>query len=385
MTSAGSPKRHAVIVGAGALGGWTALHLGRLGWDVTLVDAWGPGNGRSSSGGETRVIRRGYGQRHHYVPLVTRALELWAELEAEAQVRLLDRRGVLWMASEPGEFELGSVDAFRAKAVPFEELGRAELEARFPSICVADVPWAVLEPDAGALFARRGCEVVWRAVERAGGRTLLSTAHPNLDRKGVCQGVRLTDGTALDADVTIFAAGPWMAGLFPDALGDRLKVTRQDVFSFGPPPGAEAHQRLPVWAEYASQLFGDDSFWYGIPDGLSRGFKLGEDTHGGDWDPTHGDRVVDPARLDRARSYLAHRFPGLADAPLIDARVCQYTMRERSDLLVDRHPGADRLWLLGGGSGHGYKLGPAIGEIAARAITDDSGVPEPLGALRLQP
>ena len=300
-------------------------------------------------------------------------------------MRLLDRRGVLWMASEPGEFELGSVDAFRANGVPFEELGRAELEARFPSICVADVPWAVHEPDAGALFARRGCEVVWRAVERAGGQTLLSTAHPNLDRKGDCQGVRLSDGTALDADVTIFAAGPWMAGLFPDALGDRLKVTRQDVFSFGPPPGAEAHQRLPVWAEYASRLFGDDSFWYGIPDGLSRGFKLGEDTHGGDWDPTHGDRVVDPARLDRARSYLAHRFPGLADAPLIDARVCQYTMRKRSDLLVDRHPGADRLWLLGGGSGHGYKLGPAIGEIAARAITDDSGVPETLGALRLQP
>ncbi len=372
-------------MGAGALGGWTALHLVRLGWGVTLVDAWGPGNGRASSGGETRVIRRSYGHRDHYVPLVTRALDLWTELEAEAGVRLMDRRGVLWLASDPGEFERSSIDAFRAGGVPFEELNRAELEARFPSICVADVPWAVFEPDAGALLARRGCEVVWRAVERTGGRTLRSTAYPDLDSNGDCRGVRLADGTVLDAEVTVFAAGPWMPELFPNVLGRRLEVTRQDVFSFGPPPGAEAHLSLPVWAEHAAQVFGDDSFWYGIPDGLSRGFKLGEDTHGGPWDPTHGDRVVDPARLDRARAYLAHRFPGLAGAPLIDARVCQYTMRERSEILVDRHPGAARLWLVGGGSGHGYKLGPAIGEVAARAIADDAEVPEALAALRLQP
>ncbi len=385
MTRAGHSQPRVIVVGAGALGGWTALHLIRLGWDVTLVDAWGPGNGRASSGGETRVIRRAYGAEHHYVPLVTRALDLWTELEAEARVQLMDRRGVLWMASQAGEFERSSIDGFRANGVPFEELGRDELEARFPTIGSADVPWAVFEPEAGALFARRGCEVVWGEVERAGGRTLRSSAHPDLDRNGDCQGVRLSDGTVLDADVTVFAAGPWMPELFPDALGARLKVTRQDVFSFGPPPGAEEHLNLPVWAEHAAPLFGDDSFWYGIPDGLSRGFKLGEDTHGGDWDPTHGDRVVDPARLDRARAYLAHRFPGLASAPLIDARVCQYTMRERSEILVDRHPGAAGLWLLGGGSGHGYKLGPAIGEVAARAIADDAEVPGALGAFRLQP
>jgi sarcosine oxidase len=383
MATTDQSHRRAIVVGAGALGGWTALHLTRLGWGVTLVDAWGPGNGRASSGGETRVIRRGYGHRGHYVPLVTRALELWSELEASTKTRLLDRRGVLWMAGQPGAFEEESMDAFRAEGVPFEELNRGELEGRFPSMSFCDIPWAMLEPDAGALFARRGCEVVWNAVRGAGGQVLVSTARPDLDSSGACRGVLLADGTARPADVTVFAAGPWMPELFPDTLGQRLHVTRQDVFSFGPPPGAEEHLRLPVWAEHAAELFGDGSFWYGIPEGLSRGFKLGEDTSGGPWDPTHGERVVDPLRLERARAYLSHRFPALADAPLIDARVCQYTMRQDSELLVDRHPELPGLWLMGGGSGHGYKLGPAIGEVAARAIDRDEALPEPLRGLQL--
>ncbi|MGB0331517.1 MAG: FAD-dependent oxidoreductase [Planctomycetota bacterium] len=377
------PRRRAIVVGAGALGGWTALHLTRLGWGVTLVDAWGPGNGRASSGGETRVIRRGYGHRGHYVPLVTRALELWSELEAATKTRLLDRRGVLWMAGRPGAFEEESMDVFRAEGVPFEELNRGELEERYPSMSFSDIPWAMFEPDAGALFARRGCEVVWGAVREAGGQVLVSTARPDLDASGACRGVLLADGTARLADVTVFAAGPWMPELFPDTLRQRLYVTRQDVFSFGPPPGAGDHMRLPVWAEHAAELFGDGSFWYGIPGGLSRGFKLGEDTSGGPWDPTHGERVVDPLRLERARAYLSHRFPALADAPLIDARVCQYTMRQDSELLVDRHPELPGLWLMGGGSGHGYKLGPAIGEVAARAIDRDEALPEPLRGLQL--
>jgi len=376
-------QRRVIVVGAGALGGWTALHLARLGWQVTLVDAWGPGNGRASSGGETRVIRRGYGHRRHYVPLVTRALQLWGELEVSARVRLVDRRGVLWMAGRPGEFEEESMDAFRAEAVPFEELDRGALEGRFPSMNFQDIPWAMFEPGAGALQARRGCEVVWSAVQEAGGQVIVSTARPVVDANGACQGVALADGSTHQADVTVFAAGPWMPELFPEALGSRLEVTRQDVFSFGPPPGAEAHLHLPVWAEHATELFGDDSFWYGIPDGLSHGFKLGEDTSGGPWDPTHSERVVDPERLARARAYVSHRFPALADAPLIDARVCQYTMRQDAELLVDRHPEISDLWLLGGGSGHGYKLGPSIGEVAALAIHGDGALPEPLRGLRL--
>jgi glycine/D-amino acid oxidase-like deaminating enzyme len=71
------PPLRVAVVGAGAFGGWTALHLRRAGMDVTLVDAWGPGNARASSGGETRVIRTIYGPTRRYVEMAARALVLW--------------------------------------------------------------------------------------------------------------------------------------------------------------------------------------------------------------------------------------------------------------------------------------------------------------------
>src|SRR5438874_2637349 len=91
-----TPLRVAVI-GAGAFGGWTALHLRRGGAEVTLVDAWGPGNSRASSGGETRVIRTVYGATRQYVEMAARALTLWAEWDRTAREQFYRRTGVLWM------------------------------------------------------------------------------------------------------------------------------------------------------------------------------------------------------------------------------------------------------------------------------------------------
>ncbi|MEM1450632.1 MAG: FAD-dependent oxidoreductase [Planctomycetota bacterium] len=364
--------RHVAVVGAGALGGWTALHLARRGCRVTLVDAWGPGHARASSGGETRVIRRGYGPRAHYVPLVTRALELWRGMEAESGAQLLDARGVLWLVSDDGSFEKESLPAITAEGAPPEVLETDDLARDYPAIRSDDLRWAMLEPDAGALFARRGCEVVWDAVAALGGDVRIAHGVPRPIEGRRCGGVDLADGGRLDADAVVFAGGPWMPRLFPDLFADRVTVTRQEVFSFGPPPGDRAHMELPVWAEHGSPFGGEPTFWYGIPGGLSRGFKLGEDTLGPEFDPEAGERRVDRDRLERARAYLAHRFPSLEGAPLIDSKVCQYTQAPDGELVLDRHPDADDLWVLGAGSGHAYKLGPPMGEIAAGAVLGDA-------------
>ncbi|MEM6672534.1 MAG: FAD-dependent oxidoreductase [Planctomycetota bacterium] len=374
MTNRRSPD--VAVVGAGALGGWTALQLLRAGCRVTLVDAWGPGHARASSGGETRVIRRGYGPRDHYVPYVSRALDMWRELEAETGARLFDPRGVLWLVSGEGAFEEESMDSVRRAGAPVERLDPGEVARRYPAMETSDLAWAFLEPDAGTLYARAGCEAVWNAVAAAGGDVRIADARPAPIVAGRCTGLELGDGSRLDADVIAFAAGPWLPSLFPELLRGALTVTRQEVFSFGVPAGDRDHLGLPVWAEYGSPLFGGETFWYGIPGGLSRGFKLGEDTHGPEFDPTDGDRRPDAERYGRARAYLAHRFPALANAPLVDARVCQYTMREDGEILLDRHPDASNLWLLGAGSGHGYKLGPSFGDLAARAILEDEDAVE---------
>jgi len=130
-------------------------------------------------------------------------------------------------------------------------------------------------------------------------------------------------------------------------------------FFFGPPPGdsrfTDAH--LPVWGDHGKRFF------YGIPGSDRRGFKVADDTRGPAFDPTSGERVITQATLKRVREYIAFRFPAMKDAPLIESRVCQYEQTPDSGLILDRHPLMDNVWLVGGGSGHGFKHGPAIGEL----------------------
>lgn len=350
------------VVGAGAFGGWTALALARAGCRVTLVEAWSPGHSRASSGDETRVLRHAYGERAHYVPLVRRALSLWRDLEQERGARLFRPSGVLWLLRGDAGFERDSARELARHGLPHEWLDRRELSRRYPAFAVGDLDGALLEHEAGALFARRGCEVVAEAAVAAGVTFVRAAARPPHATGGRLGTLALDGHPDLGADVHVFACGPWLPTLFPAVLAPRLTVTRQELFAFGLPPGDTAHHTLPVWADRG------ETFWYGIPDGLRGAFKLGEDTHGPRFDPTDGDRVPAPERLARARAYLAHRFPGLAGAPLVDGRVCQYTMTSDAELLLTRHPGLADVWLVGGGSGHGYKLGPAVGELTARAI-----------------
>ena len=180
----------------------------------------------------------------------------------------------------------------------------------------------------------------------------------------------------LRADAYVFAAGPWLGRLFPDVIGDLVRPTRQEVFFFGTPPGDTrfTEEAMPVWADHGAR------FMYGIPGNRWRGFKVADDTRGPPFDPTAGERQATAEGLRAARAYLGYRFPGLAGAPLLEARVCQYEQSPDEHFIIDRHPGAGNVWLVGGGSGHGFKHGPAVGELVAAHVLDH-GVPDPQFAL----
>src|SRR3981081_1842251 len=128
MTKRLRQKPRIVVVGAGAFGGWTALHLLEGGAQVTLLDAWGPGNSRASSGGETRVMRGSYGLDQASTEMATRALHLWARYERRWKRTMLHRSGVLWMATDDDVFERGSVEMLRAAKIKFQELSAPELK-----------------------------------------------------------------------------------------------------------------------------------------------------------------------------------------------------------------------------------------------------------------
>ena len=359
-------KPHVVVVGAGAFGGWTALYLLRRGTRVTLLDAWGPGNARASSGGETRVIRATYGPRGVYTHMAARALALWKEHEHRWRRRLYHPIGVLWLVEGDDQYEKAALPILKEAGITYEELSGAETARRYPQINCERVRWAIFEKDGGYLAARSACAAVLEALLAAGGeyRQLGVEPPPQAPAGGELRGVRLSDGGTLDADHYVFACGPWLGTLFPDVLGDRVRVTRQEVFFFGTPAGDRrfTEQALPVWADHGAH------FMYGIPGNEWRGFKVADDTRGPPFDPTGGERVPTPETLRAARDYLAFRFPALQGAPLLEARVCQYENSPDEDLIIDRHPAAANVWLVGGGSGHGFKHGPAVGELVADAV-----------------
>jgi glycine/D-amino acid oxidase-like deaminating enzyme len=360
-----SKPPHVVVVGAGAFGGWTALYLRRRGARVTLLDAWGPGNARASSGGETRVIRATYGPRAIYTNMAVRALALWKEHERRWRRQLYHKIGVLWMVQGDDEYEKAALPVLRDAHVAFEELAGAEIARRYPQINVEGVRWAIFESDGGYLTARRACAAVLEGFLAEGGEyRQLAALGPIEPRAGELKSVRLSDGNTLTADRFVFACGPWLGSLFPDAIGERVRPTRQEVLCFGTPPGDArfTEAAFPVWADHGTR------FMYGIPGNEWRGFKVADDTHGPAFDPTSGERRPSEAALRIARDYLALRFPELQGAPLLEARVCQYENSPDNHLIIDRHPDAGNTWLVGGGSGHGFKHGPAVGELVARLV-----------------
>jgi glycine/D-amino acid oxidase-like deaminating enzyme len=360
---------HIAVIGAGAFGGWTALHLLERGARITLIDAWGPGNSRASSGGETRVMRGTYGPNQPYTQMAARALKLWAKYERRWKRQFLHRTGVLWMASSRDDaFERGSVEELRAAKIKFQQLSTPQMRKRWPQINFEGIEWGIFEPECGYLDARASCQTVVEAFVAAGGRYLQLAALADSLEGGPLRNLTLSDGSRLKADVYVFACGPWLGRLFAQTVGHLIQPTKQDIFFFGTPAGddrfTDAH--LPVWGDHRGR------FRYGIPAAISgdarRGFKIADDTRGPTFDPTDGERVVSQDTLQDIREYVAFRFPALKNAPLVETRVCQYEQTPDSNFIIDRHPRNENVWIVGGGSGHGFKHGPAIGEMMAELI-----------------
>jgi len=357
-----------VVVGAGCFGAWTAYELARSGRQVTLLDAYGPGNSRASSGGETRLIRMGYGAQEIYTHWSMRSLLLWKALEARTASRVFHQTGVLWLARDQDPLTTATLAALDRAGVPHEALSRAQLEARWPQIDSGPLGQAILEPHSGVLMARRAVDLVVREAVREGARYATAAVEAPPLGRGRLDDVATRSGGAIAGATFVFACGPWLPTLFPDLLGGRIFVTRQEVLYFGPPPGDArfAPPALPAWIDFGEEI-------YGVPDIESRGFKISLDQHGPAFDPDTGDRT-EVRTLPEVRAYLARRFPALRDAPLVAAEVCQYESTCNGDFLIDRHPDRENVWLVGGGSGHGFKHGPAVGEYVARLLNEGGAV-----------
>ena len=366
-----------IVVGAGVFGAWTAMHLRRAGQRVLLLDASGPANARASSGGESRMTRTIYGADDVYTKMAWDSLEDWRWLSARAGLPVFHPTGVLMFFGKREPFVDQSIEAHQRLGLRLDVLGRAEMQRRYPQIAWDGVEVGLFEPDLGVLMARRAVQTLVKEYVEAGGAYRQAAVLPPGDGASL-DGVRTSGNETLRAERYVFACGPWLPKVFPALLADRIFPTRQEVFFVAPEAGDDRFSpaRLPGWAD-----FNDGDIYYGMPDLEARGFKVAHDRHGERFDPDTGDRQATAAGLADARAYLARRFPALAARPVVESRVCQYENSANGDLVIDRHPKWANALIVGAGSGHGFKHGPAVGRYAADLVTGKRDKPEPRLAL----
>ncbi len=351
-----------VVIGAGVFGSWTAWHLAKRRLKVLVLDAYGPAHARASSGGETRIIRMSYAADEIYTRWSQRSLMQWKDLSAQCGQPLFQQTGVLWLEGADNLRLRESQATIQRCGIPHEVMDNAALAKRYPQVNFDGISRGLLEPGSGVLLARRAVQAALEEARKMSAAfAIAQMASPK--GSGPLAKITTSSGESFSAGQFVFACGPWLAKVFPESLGQLIFPTRQEVFFFGIPAGDArfAPPALPTW------LFNNDEV-YGMPDIESRGLKMARDAHGQPVDPDTQSRVVSAEGAEWARNYVARRFPALRNAPIVETRVCQYENTSNGDFLIDRHPHLPNVWLAGGGSGHGFKHGPAVGEYLAGQI-----------------
>jgi sarcosine oxidase len=356
----------AVVVGLGGMGSAAAYHLAGRGERVLGLERHAPAHDKGSSHGESRIIRQAYFEGAEYVPLVSRAYELWEELEGETGEDLVTPCGGLMIGPKDGELVPGSVASAEEHGLPYEMLDASDLRRRFP----------VFEPgpETVALFEKRAGFVRPEATVRAHlGRAAalgadLRFGEPVVSWEATGWGVRVrTESGLYEAERLVVAAGAWAGELLSD-LGLPLEVTRQILFWFRPRGGtaAFAPDRLPIWIFEPD----DGNMFYSFPaidgaDTVKAAFFRADGTPA---DPNTIDREVHANEVDFIRRYLDRHVPSM-NGEFVRAKTCMYTNTPDQHFVISTHPDHPQVAVAAGFSGHGYKFCSVVGEILADLST----------------
>ncbi len=350
------------VVGAGAFGAWTALCLRERGAKVTLLDSYGAGNARQASGDETRQIRCAYGDREIYSRWADSAFTRWHERQDEFKRRLIYDNGVLSPNEPVAQFEAEKV-IFAKLKIPFEVLTPDECKKRWPQGGFEGDERALYEPRAGIVKARESLIAATEVFQQKGGTYKIGMATPGASQGGKMSNLKLADGTTMGTGLAIFACGPWLPTVLPDVMTDFIRRTRSEVFYVGSPAGDLSYH----WERFPNMWHGGGG--YSLSD-VDYGYKVAPSGPGSlTIDPDTDERIVSPIMWEMARRFVAHRTPGLVNQPIVASRVCNLENSDNEHFIIDTHPGMSNVWIAGGGSGHGFKMGPVTGEyIADRVI-----------------
>jgi glycine/D-amino acid oxidase-like deaminating enzyme len=241
-TTAASPD--IVVVGAGTWGSWTALHLRKMGAKVTLVDSYGPGNSRSTSGDETRGVRSSYGDKSGqlgelWMLWARESIKRWIAFDdewgKEFRLNVFHTTGDLIFRQEWDNFQLRTKVWWDKNKIPYQILKPEDVRKSFPVISIDDITAIIYEPDAGVVRARRSVQHVAAVFEKLGGNIVIGRASPSKMSNGRLDEISLDTGATLRADTFVYAVGPWLGKTFPDIFAKKTRAPIGYVCYFGTP------------------------------------------------------------------------------------------------------------------------------------------------------
>jgi sarcosine oxidase len=357
-----------IVVGLGAMGSATALHLARRGHRVSGFDRFTPPHSHGSSHGQTRIIRKAYWEDPRYVPLLLRAYELWRRLEADSGQSLLHITGGLMIGRADGDLVARSQASAEQFDLQHELLSAAQMRRLYPAFKVDDDWVALWERDAGYLHPEVCVAQQLQQATLAGAE--LHFDQPVVEWNALPGGgvsVRTTR-ERYNADHLVISAGPWAPQILRE-LHLPLRVTRQVVYWFEPSGSIELfrRERMPI---YVREMERGQPLLYGFPltGPDSEGVKVG--LHGSEdvCSPETVDRTVGPGEELSIRESLAEALPLLAGR-LLHTETCLYTMTPDEHFVIDAHPEFPQVMLAAGFSGHGFKFASVLGEVLADLAT----------------
>lgn len=356
-----------LVLGVGGMGAAALAHLAGRGLSAIGVEQDDVPSLRGSSVGQTRIIRKAYYEDERYVPLLHRAYELWHELEKEGET-LYVRTGCLNLGPAEHPDVRGVLESARLHSLAHERLDTAEVKRRFPAFVPSDGDIGVYEEDAGYLRVE-ACTNAHAKLAQKRGAELRTRAR--VTSLSLTDGVHVTlaSGEEIRAKKLVLSAGAWLASpLFAPLASDlpRLDVTRQLQLWFEPKDEALARApKMPAFIHFVP-----DRAYYGLPlIDESPGIKVCRH-HGGETTAADAlDRNLRPEDERDVRSYIDLYLPN-AGGPLVHAQPCMYTSTPDCHFVVGKHPREENVVVLGGFSGHGYKMASVIGEIAAELVID---------------
>jgi sarcosine oxidase len=356
-----------IVLGVGSMGSATCYHLAKKGYKVLGLEQFDIPHELGSHAGQSRIIRKAYGEGSDYVPLLEHAYQNWKSLEAETGAQVYYQTGLMYFGGPEDPFLKTVKDSSKKYKIPLNTLTAQECDKKYPQFTLPQNFQRLEEPEAGFITPERSILLyVQQAVLKG---AVIRTKEKVLEWKHEKSGsvTVVTDQGTYRAAKLVVTAGPWAGKVMP-SISSKLTVTRQAVAWVKPKKWDDfVLGKFPCWI-----LENKDHDFYGFPIlpvgtfGGPLGLKLALHYPGADTtDPDSVNRNTKASDEKILIEFLNQFIPGGYESTLV-MKTCLYTNSPDNNFIIDFLSGFDKDVVFATGfSGHGFKFVSVIGEILA--------------------